>query len=379
MNLSSPKYHSQFIKKAKNKIGEKLPEVKASFGEKVSSAKKSIGEKTTALKTTISEKAPVIKSRVVDKIPNVSVNDALRAAIKVPGVKINRAEFLERELKTKFPKDVVEKAIVSNPAQAGISKDEIEAIAKQCINLETNAASAISFAAGVPGGLAMIATVPDDITQYFAFTLRVMQKLAYLYGFDDFEINNGNVSDETMNEILFFLGVMFGVQEATAAIKVIAETASKKAAKSLARKALTKGALYPIVKKIATSMGFKMTKQIFANCVAKAIPIIGGITTGALTYVTFKPSANRLKKSFKSLPYSDPEFYKPTDEPVIIDVKAVEEDEYKLTQEMEQQINEMIKHESVIEDEPDEFDDYEDVLTAIEQIDSCTKAKDDQV
>ena len=368
-----------FVKKAKNKIGEKLPEIKASVGEKASSAKKSISEKTTVLKTTIGHKAPAIKSKVVDKIPNVSVNDALRAAIRVPGVNINRTDFLERELRTKFPKEIVEKAISTNPAQAGITKEDIDSLAKQCINLETNSVSAISFAAGVPGGLAMIATVPADITQYFAFTLRIMQKLAYLYGFDDFQINNGNVSDETMNEILFFLGVMFGVQEATAAVKVIAETASKKAAKSLARKALTKGAVYPIVKKIATSMGFKMTKQIFANCVAKAIPIIGGITTGALTYVTFKPSANRLKKSFKSLPYSDPEFYKSIDEPIIIDVKAVEEDECKLTQEMEQQINDMIKQETITEDEPDEFDDYKDVLTAIEQTDNCAKTQDDQV
>lgn len=238
-----------FVKKAKNKIGEKLPEIKASVGEKASSAKKSISEKTTVLKTTIGHKAPAIKSKVVDKIPNVSVNDALRAAIRVPGVNINRTDFLERELRTKFPKEVVEKAISTNPAQAGVTKEDIDSLAKQCVNLETNSVSAISFAAGVPGGLAMIATVPADITQYFAFTLRIMQKLAYLYGFDDFQINNGNVSDETMNEILFFLGVMFGVQEATAAVKVIAETASKKAAKSLARKALTKGAVYPIVKK----------------------------------------------------------------------------------------------------------------------------------
>lgn len=84
-----------------------------------------------------------------------------------------------------------------------------------------------------------------------------MQKLAYLYGFEDFELNEDAISDNTMNQIMIFLGVMFGVQGANAGVKKIAEAAAKKVSKSLAQKALTKGTVYPIVKKLLKQLGLR--------------------------------------------------------------------------------------------------------------------------
>ena len=45
----------------------------------------------------------------------------------------------------------------------------------------------------------MVATVPADIAQYFGYVIRVMQKLAYLYDYEDFELNEESISDNTMN------------------------------------------------------------------------------------------------------------------------------------------------------------------------------------
>ena len=193
------------------------------------------------------------------------------------------------------------------------------------INYETNKVSAISFAAGVPGGFAMLATVPADLAQYFGFMIRVMQKLAYLYGFEDFEITEDEVSYETMNQIMIFLGVMFGVQGANSGVKKIAEAAAKKVSKSLAQKTLTKGIIYPIVKKIARAVGIKMTKKIFAESVSKIVPVVGGVVAGGLSYITFKPCAIKLRNSFKELPLSEPAFYKKNKENDIIDVEVVDE------------------------------------------------------
>ena len=103
---------------------------------------------------------------------------------------------------------------------------------------------------------------------------------------------------------------MFGVQEANAAIKAVAQSAAAHMSKTLARKALTKTAVYPIVKKAAQITGTRMTKQIFAESVSKAIPLIGGAVSGAVTYVTFKPSAR-----LEQYRLSDPEFYKAASEP----------------------------------------------------------------
>lgn len=81
---------------------------------------------------------------------------------KLPLVKIDRELFLRKELRGRYSLEVVEKAIQYSPAYAGISVEEINKIAKSCINAETTRVTVISAAAGFPGGFAMIGTVPVD-------------------------------------------------------------------------------------------------------------------------------------------------------------------------------------------------------------------------
>lgn len=260
------------------------------------------------------------KNTVSNAVNNFCIEDIVQQAIKLPVAQINREKFLHKELIRYYPEDVVDLAIKKNPAYAGIEKERISEISKQVINYETNKVSAISFVAGIPGGFAMVATVPADVAQYFAYMIRVMQKLAYLYGFEDFELNEEAISDNTMNQIMIFLGVMFGVQGANAGVKKIADAAAKKVAKSLAQKTLTKGTVYPIIKKIAQAVGIKMTKQIFAESVSKVVPVIGGAVTGGLSYITFKPCAKKLKNSFKDLYLCDPLYFKELRNQSIIDI-----------------------------------------------------------
>jgi len=52
-----------------------------------------------------------------------------------------------------------------------------------------------------------------------------------------------------------------------------------------------------------------MTKEIFSKSVSKVIPIIGGVTSGGLTYITLKPMANKLKDHLCHLQWSDPNYY----------------------------------------------------------------------
>lgn len=272
------------------------------------------------LKAVVNKIASNANTKIKEISSTISAEDIVKQAIKIPGVRIDRSTFLRKEFMGHFPQKVVEQAINECPAAANISRDEIGELAKKVIQYETNKVSGISFAAGLPGGIAMAATIPADAVQYFGFILRVMQELAYLYGFPALIIDEDNISAEVMNELLLFLGVMFGVQEASAGVKVLASTISRTVAKRLASKALTKTAVYPIIKRIATKIGFSMTKQIFANGVSKIVPIIGGIATGGLTYATFKPCANRLKDCFSELNLSDPDEYK---QPEPIDVEYV--------------------------------------------------------
>ncbi|MCD8358904.1 MAG: hypothetical protein LUC06_06885, partial [Oscillospiraceae bacterium] len=184
---------------------------------------------------------------------------------------------------------------------------------KQVIDYETTKVTTISVVASVPGGVAAVGAVASDITSYFAFILRAVQELAYLYGFEQFDLSEDNADSETMNYLLLFMGVMFGVQEAATALQKFANTLAKHVAKKLAQKALTKGTIYPIVKKVAVNVGIRMTKQIFADGVASTIPILGGVLSGGLTYAMFKPGCMKLRKNLMSYHLCDPDYYRNVD------------------------------------------------------------------
>lgn len=235
---------------------------------------------------------------------------ALKQIMKVPGIKINRDSFLKKELIKYYPENTVHKAIEKNPAYAGIEREKINEIAKQIITFESNKVSAFSFAAGLPGGIAIAASIPTDMLQYFGNIIIVMQKLAYLYGFNSFDLEESDISDQTLNELMILLSVMFGVQGANAGVKIIGEAAAAKILRTLPQKALTKTLIFPIVKQIAKVVGVRMTKDIYAKNISKVVPFVGGVVSGGITYATFKPSCYKLQRSFKELSLSDPNFYK---------------------------------------------------------------------
>lgn len=288
-----------------------LNDIAAKSGELLNNTTKAVADTAGSVINASVEKTQELASFASNKISEIEVSpqDVMTCALHVPGVKIERSEFLFKELIKYYPEEQVLKSISSNPASTGIPREKINEIADQVIEYETNKVSAISFATGIPGGLAIAATIPADVAQYFGFLLRVMQKLAYLYGFQEFELNENSISDDTMNQLLIFFGVMFGVSSAAQGVKIIAETAGNKMSRTIAQKALTKTTLYPIVKKVATTLGFKMTKDVFAKSVSKVVPVVGGVVSGGLTYLTFKPCAIKLKDNLKSLNLSDPAFY----------------------------------------------------------------------
>lgn len=73
-------------------------------------------------------------------------------------------------------------------------------------------------------------------------------------------------------------------------------------------KALTKGTIYPIVKSVSKWFGVKMTKGVFAEFFKKAIPVVGGVLGGGLTYATFKPCCEKLRKVLKDTMLSNPNY-----------------------------------------------------------------------
>ena len=252
-----------------------------------------------------------VVDKAVDSVINkyITPEEIIAQVIKLPNVKVDRAAFLQKELIRYYPEETVKTAIEHNPAYAGIDKQGINKIADQVIQNETNKVSGISFAAGLPGGFALAASIPADVIQYFAFTVKAIQEIAYLYGFDELDFADEEADSYTMDQILIFLGAMYDVQGVDDSIKVIAEAAANKTSKALANEALTKTAIYPVVKRVAKELRSKIAKRIYVKSASKIVPVIGGAVSGGLTYATFKPNCKRLKRSLCDLELCDVGFY----------------------------------------------------------------------
>lgn len=194
--------------------------------------------------------------------------------------------------------------------------------------------SGISMALGVPGGAAMVATIPADIAQYYGYMIRAAQKMLYLYGFPELEVKGDgiNLDSETLNSLTVCLGIMYGVASANNAIKAMAKALATGVEKQLLRRALTKGTIYPIVKSVAKWFSYKMTKEAFAGFFKKSIPVVGGVIGGGITFATFKPCCDRLKDALKDTILSNPNHVSDEEENKLFEdiqngVIDVEEDE----------------------------------------------------
>lgn len=253
-------------------------------------------------------KDAIVKALDQDGNGQIDSVDIILLALKVPGVKIDRAKFLQKELFKNHPQDVIDRAIETTPAQAGIASEEVDKIADEVIKFERNAVSGISVALGMPGGVAMAATIPADIAQYYGYMIRAAQKLLYLYGFPELDTSDEAIAldTETINSLTVCLGVMYGVANANNAIKAMAKALAGGVEKQLMKKALTKGAIYPIVRTVGKWFGVRMTKEIFAGFFKKAIPVVGGVVGGGITYASFKPCCYRLKDVLQDTMLSNP-------------------------------------------------------------------------
>lgn len=225
----------------------------------------------------------------------VSWDKVMNTALSMPMVKVDRTAFLTKEfsmydnadqLRDKRPIDLFD-------------AEAIERAARGVINSHLATATVTSTAAGIPGGLAMAATMPADIAQYYWHVLVVAQKLGYLYGWPDLLDDKGQITEGTRNVLTLFVGVMFGAQAASKLVGEIAKRVSLQAAKRLPQQALTKTMYYPVVKQVAKWIGVKMTKDTFGKSVGKAIPILGGVLSGAITAFSFKPMAEKLQKHLR--------------------------------------------------------------------------------
>lgn len=270
----------------------------------------------------------------IDK--EVVLENVITGAVQIPGVKVDRRKLLAEVFASQdFP---IQDIIDLGPIQANVPKETLSRLANKLILTRTGQSSIASFVAGIPGGLAMAATVPLDVLQFFGMALRLAQELSYLYGADDLW-QNGELDDEKVkNQLLLYCGVMFGVSGAVSGVRVLTTQIAKTTLKKLPQKALTKTFWYPMIKQIGKAVGVKVTKSTVAKGISNAIPVIGGVISGGMNFASMIPMANRLLNALESASFDY------TEEELEEDIRIVETIDYS--------------------DEPDEI---EDIKTKISE------------
>ena len=230
----------------------------------------------------------------------------IRASLALPGAKVDRRAFLRSQLSPHCNEQQVGKAIGGRPSLADIPREVIDRLADSCIRSHVIKASGTSFAAGLPGGLAMGATIPADLVQLHWHAFVLAQKLAYLYGWRDL-LEEGEVDEQTELELTLLFGAMMGAAAAERGLAELAKRFSEQVVRRLPRQALTKTAYYPIAKQVGKWIGVSVTKRGFAGGAAKVVPVIGGFLAAGVTAATMLPMGKRLKNHLRDLRYARPD------------------------------------------------------------------------
>lgn len=222
----------------------------------------------------------------------------LALAVELPGVKIEREEFLQKYFSSRFDREIVARIVQTSPIRAGVNESVLYEIARACINYEKKKVSALSFATGSGGFVG----IPADLAQYMAHVLRISQKLAYIYGYPEIRSIEGSMDEKTQKIILLFIGVMYGVSGANKVIAEISKSLAGKVGKDILRAALTKTAWYPLLKQCCKQVGIKVTKDALSKIPTKVVPGIGGVVSAGFSYYCFGKGAERLHETLRKNP-----------------------------------------------------------------------------
>ena len=208
---------------------------------------------------------------------------------------MDRARYLAQAVGAKHSPAVVEAAIATTPAAAGLTARQIEKIAKKSLGKDGRRTTALSFAAGLPGGVAGAVTIPADLVQFYGYLIRAIQKLSYLYGWRDLVHVDAERTDvATASALVIFLGVMADVEKANDTLARLARLRESGAVDARLRTALAARTMQEEVNAISTELTRRMARRLTGQVAGKAIPVVGGIVSGVITGSGFDEMAKRL-------------------------------------------------------------------------------------
>lgn len=229
----------------------------------------------------------------MDDVSNI-YKRILFQALQAPGARVDRSDFLEKHLSMYCPDEMVELAIATSVQNAGISDEVLEKVAENAIQTQTYEVTGVSTVSGLPGGFAMLATIPADLVQFYYHVFVLAQKLAFLYDYEEFESD-----EELAYHLTLFIGVMYDVKGAKKAVATNPGNLAARTVSEVPDEVLAEIAEYLLKKNLTRWVGLKIAKKIFSKSYKTIKPMISGVVAGGIAYTTFKPMGYKLKDALE--------------------------------------------------------------------------------
>jgi hypothetical protein len=222
----------------------------------------------------------------------------LENVLKLPGAKIERRAFLEREFSKHCNIETMNRIMEFGTGKAEIEESIMNKVAAKVIGEQVVSVTTLSFVSGLPGGLALLGTIPVDLIQYYYNMVVTAQKLAYIYGWPDL---GGEESDGLSSILTVFIGIMTGTITANREMISLSKELERNVFKKLSYVILAKVGILILAKHAAGILGTRLFWQGYTGLAAKAVPLVSGFVSGGITLVTFLPMANTLKNELRKV------------------------------------------------------------------------------
>ncbi len=287
----------------KNKEEKVLKEKKGNkIFENISSGASKVGLGIVDGVGTATSKASetVLNALDVNGDGELDVQDIITLSLRINGVLVDRAEFLRETLTEIYPDDVVNSAISNTPQIAEIPLKKLNKIANKISKQKNKFLTGVVTRFVMPKKVSAIASIPTEITMYYAHVLYTIQKLMYLYGFP--QIKNENESNELPSETITIfsicIGTMYEVDGASEALKTITSGISSGVDSENMKEILQSDECTKAMKNTNRWFAISIARGVLGSVAKKTVPVVGEIVGGVIASDVLGTDFDALKDTF---------------------------------------------------------------------------------
>ena len=242
-----------------------------------------------------------------------AVEAAVRRALRIPGVRVDRERFLLRRASGLLPDDGARRRVLSEGLGAVLTEPELRALGLRRVLQLTAWSSSAAVVASLPGGPgAMTAGAGADVMQQLAFGLRLSQELAYLYGhrLSAADHEGAPVTDAELEQLLLLFGALLEVEGAAGAVRLTGPRLERDgrpvgygddaaagtlgasggtgttgaAGACLPPDLLRRGFAGPISRRVLARFASRMQSTVLRRGMLRAVPLLGAIGAGGAAF-----------------------------------------------------------------------------------------------